>query len=124
MCVLNSLYAHYILIGRIVPKARPRVGIKKTFLPDGYFSWLENATLQLLIQQKAQPEIRPPFYIHCEYQGKAVGDPDNILGAVLDALVKASIIPDDRLNIVPSLHFKWFKSSDCKADIKIYSLLE
>jgi Holliday junction resolvase RusA-like endonuclease len=92
----------YQLTGKITPKARPRLGNGRAYLPAKYRDWKESAILELLTQS---PPLDP--IARCEVAivigGKQTGDLDNIAGAVLDALVQAGVILDDRLSVVHKL---------------------
>ena len=92
-----------VLEGRVTPKARPRFTGKTTYLPEGYRQWKDGAIAQITDQLPAhwQPLERVTATIHLH--GSHRGDLDNLAGAILDALVQAGVVVDDRLSCLPSL---------------------
>lgn len=110
----------YRLTGKITPKARPRLGNGRAYLPAKYRDWKESAILELLTQSLPLTPIA-----RCEVTivigGKQTGDLDNIAGAVLDALVQAGILVDDRLSVVPKLSIEHFPSQPPGATIDLKS---
>lgn len=69
-----------------VPKARPRVTARGTFMPPGYMDWKQETAILLRKAHKAPPlegilEVR----VWIAATKKPRGDVDNLLGAVLDA---------------------------------------
>jgi Holliday junction resolvase RusA-like endonuclease len=103
----------YILEGSIVPKARPKLGNGRGYLPDNYRKWKENAQAQLLLQPRPDTPLED-VVITINLSGKHSrrGDSDNVGGAILDALVTAEIIRDDNLKCVPSLSLTLTYSKD------------
>jgi Holliday junction resolvase RusA-like endonuclease len=100
----NNISLFFWLAGRIVPKARPRLSSGRAILPQNYREW-KNGAIASLIRQKEQGVSLP---INCarieiELSGSHLGDLDNIAGAILDALVQAGIIKDDRLSCIYGL---------------------
>ncbi|MBT9159574.1 MAG: hypothetical protein DDT26_00833 [Dehalococcoidia bacterium] len=91
------------LAGRIVPKARPRVARGHAYLPANYRKWKDAAIASLRQQLPSQWCPRCGVAITIAIGGKQRGDADNIAGAVLDALVQAGVLEDDRLACVPQL---------------------
>ena len=94
-----------ILVGAIVPKARPRVTRSgHAYLPSSYAHWKRAAIAQLTGQWRGGP-IDQPVAIGIILTGRHSrrGDCDNISGAVLDALVQSQILIDDNLIHVPQL---------------------
>ncbi|MCS7226751.1 MAG: RusA family crossover junction endodeoxyribonuclease [Gloeomargarita sp. SKYB31] len=88
------------------PKPRPRVTAKGTYLPPGYRRWKTVATSELGGQILGYgPEYFPisQAHIHIELRGATQSDPDNAAGAILDALVAAGVLADDRLRNIPHL---------------------
>jgi Holliday junction resolvase RusA-like endonuclease len=73
----------------------------QSYLPSGYRTWKEDIIWQLRQQYKGDPIPRATVTI--EILGSARGDLDNLAGALLDALVQAGILVDDRLSCVPQL---------------------
>jgi Holliday junction resolvase RusA-like endonuclease len=110
------------LTGRIVPKARPRLSGSRVHLPENYRNWKELAVSDLIDQKT--PDLMPiksPILLSVEYHGSAVGDADNIIGSIMDALVAAQILHNDGLNIVSSLSFVHIKSKAHHTQIKLTS---
>jgi Holliday junction resolvase RusA-like endonuclease len=89
----------YQLTGKIVPKARPRLGQGRAYLPQNYRDWKEDAIYQLIAQPRPPTPIERA-QVSIAIGGKQRGDLDNISGAILDVLVQAGILLDDRLSVV------------------------
>jgi Holliday junction resolvase RusA-like endonuclease len=106
------------LEGKIVPKARPRVGNGRGYLPSNYREWKNDAIVQLFSQHQMSRLIEK-CQIEIEIGGKQRGDLDNIAGSVLDALVQAGVLVDDRLSVVSKLTIEHFPDRKFGASIKI-----
>lgn len=103
---MSSISLTLQLSGRIIPKARARVTANGTFLPPRYRQWKQAAQIEILSQLSGSdvefPITKAAIYI--QLLGPHRGDADNICGSVLDALVQAKILQDDRLSCLPELH--------------------
>lgn len=90
------------LPGKVVPKARPRVSRGHAYLPKRYRDWKDGAIAHFVSQCPAgwQPLTLAAIGIQFSRQR---GDLDNLAGAVLDALVQAGVLVDDRLTVVRRL---------------------
>lgn len=108
----------FALTGSVVPKARPRVTRKGTFLPQRYRDWKEKAIASLL-SQRTKYEPLEKVTISIELYGAARGDLDNIAGAILDALVQAGIIKDDRISLVKALSIRHSSGKTKKAVVNV-----
>ena len=111
----------YILEGSIVPKARPRLGKGRGYLPANYRQWREGAQVQLLSQPRPDTPLEG-VAITITLTGKHSrrGDSDNISGSILDALVSAGILREDNLKCVPSLSLTLtYSKDDPLAEIEI-----
>jgi len=108
----------YILTGKITPKARPRLGSGGAYLPSKYRAWKNDAIAQLFGQRQGLPPISK-CQIEIEIGGKQRGDCDNIAGSILDALVQANILVDDRLSVVSKLTIEHFPDREFGAAILI-----
>ena len=100
---------NYQLTGNITPKARPRLGRGGAYLPSKYRDWKEDAIIELLSQSRPSQPLEKAT-ISIAIGGKQRGDLDNIAGSILDALVQAGILLDDRISVVSKLsieHFAW-----------------
>ncbi len=89
-----------------IGKARPRF-CGHAYLPKAYRAWRDAAT-DILRHQWPHPPLE--HIDHCEVQlfgGRGMTDADNAAGSVLDALVRAGILTDDRLRVLPSLSVHW-----------------
>ena len=103
----------YTLEGSIVPKARPRVGNGRGYLPADYRGWRQTAQVQLLSQPRPdKPMEDVAITITLTGKHSRRGDSDNVGGAILDALVTAGIIRDDNLKCVPELSLSLTYSKD------------
>uniref|UniRef100_B8HN12 Endodeoxyribonuclease RusA n=1 Tax=Cyanothece sp. (strain PCC 7425 / ATCC 29141) TaxID=395961 RepID=B8HN12_CYAP4 len=89
------------LTGPVTPKARPRHHGNQSYLPGRYRQWKEDAIAELSQQYEGEPI--PQAIVTIEILGSARGDLDNISGAVLDALVQAGVLVDDRISCIPRL---------------------
>lgn len=94
-----------LLVGGIVPKARPRLTHSgRAYLPDAYRQWKAGSIDHLKSQYQGDRLLRVRS-ISIELHGKHSrrGDSDNIAGSILDALVQAEILAGDNLVVVPKL---------------------
>ena len=110
------------LDGRVSPKARPRVSNGHAYLPSTYRKWKHDAVLELLCQLGSRDclPIAVPVAVEIALTGSSHrGDLDNLAGAVLDALVEASVLTDDRLSCVPKLVVTHTPNGKCGATIAI-----
>jgi Holliday junction resolvase RusA-like endonuclease len=108
----------YQLTGKITPKARPRLGQGRAYLPQNYRDWKEDAIVQLITQSlPAQPMTRAEVAI--AIGGKQTGDLDNIAGAILDALVQAGVLLDDRISVVHKLSISHHRENPPGAEIEL-----
>jgi Holliday junction resolvase RusA-like endonuclease len=92
----------YTLTGKVVPKARPRFGGGRAYLPQRYRDWKENAIIELLSQTRPIEPISKAE-VSIELFGSHRGDLDNLAGSLLDSLVQAGILLDDRIGVVSKL---------------------
>ncbi|AFZ11695.1 endodeoxyribonuclease RusA [Crinalium epipsammum PCC 9333] len=103
----------FFVPGTVVPKARPRVTSKGTYLPPRYRQWRNHAEVeisrQLWEQEYSQKLPLTKAAVKVEVRGSHRGDLDNILGSCLDALVSAGVLIDDRISVVPRLEV-WHNS--------------
>jgi Holliday junction resolvase RusA-like endonuclease len=114
------MFEHFVfkLSGRVTPKARPRVSGKKAYLPCNYRLWRNTALIELHGQSKPSIPLKSAS-IGIQFFGNHQGDLDNLAGSVLDALVEAKIILDDRLTVVNQLSISYipFKETFCEIAI-------
>lgn len=115
-----------ISLGRIVPKARPRFN-KETgaFLPQRYRAWKNQAIARIHCQKPPDWQPMDSCRITIVFVGKhnKNGDLDNLAGAVLDALVSAEVIIDDRLSVVRELSLRFEESKDeATTEIEVIAL--
>jgi Holliday junction resolvase RusA-like endonuclease len=111
------MFHSFLLSGKVVPKARPRVTCRGTFMPQSYRNWKEETILELT-RQKAllvgEFPCKGPVSVYVELIGKHSkrGDLDNLAGAILDSLVQSEVLVNDNLNNVDSLTAKLFFSKE------------
>lgn len=113
------------LDGRVSPKARPRVSKGQAYLPSAYRKCKHDAVLELLCQlgDRDSFPIAVPVAVEITLRGTSHrGDLDNLAGAVLDALVEAAVLTDDRLNCVPKLVVTHTPNGKCGASVAISEL--
>lgn len=93
--------------GKIVPKKRPLVNTttKQGTLPDNYRKWKEAAKISLGKQWEHLHGNKQLVRAHITviFGGAQHGDPDNLVGSVLDAMVQTDIISDDKIFNIPFL---------------------
>jgi Holliday junction resolvase RusA-like endonuclease len=97
--------------GNVVPKARPRVTSRGTYLPKQYRGWRNQAEVEIYRQvcdlNLAISLPIPRANISLIFMGnhRKNADLDNLAGACLDALTLngAGVILDDRVTCVPKL---------------------
>lgn len=107
------------LIGGIVPKARPRVTRGHAYLPQRYRVWKEQAITAIIDQLPLGFRTYSQAVVAIQLQGSMRGDIDNISGSILDCLVQAQVLKDDRLSCVPKLTIRYVKSGDPGAIITL-----
>lgn len=95
------------LPGKVVPKKRPVVNTqtKQGTLPKNYRKWKDLAIIELgkrweHIQGNSVIKVA---HIQLIFGGAQNGDPDNLAGSVLDALVQSKILKDDKIENIPLL---------------------
>jgi Holliday junction resolvase RusA-like endonuclease len=108
----------YTLTGKVVPKARPRFGGSRAYLPSKYRDWKENAISELLSQSRP-PEPIGKAEVSIDLFGSHRGDLDNLARSVLDALVQSGILVDDRLSVVGKLTIAHYPSKIASCQILI-----
>ena len=104
---------YYSLDGEIVPKARPRGGNGRHYLPQNYRDWKDYAIWELQ-KQHTGTAIAGPVSVDIVLLGKHSrrGDGDNIAGSIWDAMVQAGILSDDNLKCVPAMSLALYWSSE------------
>jgi len=111
------------LPGKVSPKTRPRVSNGQAYLPSSYREWKQSAVLELLSQLGARGSLPlARANVDIALTGKHRGDLDNLAGGILDALVEAQVITDDRLSCVPKLVVTHTLNGECGATIVITEL--
>lgn len=101
----------WIILGEVVPKARPRVGKNRAILPPKYAAWKDGAIseFKILAYQSAQdirdklPLSRVSITVNFYNSLSPKADLDNGVGSILDALVQAGVLKDDSRNHVVKL---------------------
>lgn len=104
------------LDGNIIPKARARITSHGNYHNPRYSAWMDDAISELN-HQKALKEYYQELSLPCSLEIVLInpskrGDADNIAGSIMDALVKAGIIPNDNLNNINNLHIKVAETVD------------
>lgn len=90
--------------GTCVPKARPRFYKGKALLPKRYRQWRHASETEIALQAhgiSGLPIAKASIEVYL--MGLHRGDADNLCGSVLDVLVAAGVLLDDRLSCVPRL---------------------
>ena len=111
------------LPAKVSPKARPRVSNGQAYLPSFYREWKRSAVLEILCQLSEHASLPlARANVEIALTGKHRGDLDNLAGGILDALVEAQVITDDRLSCVPKLVVTHTLNGECGATIVITEL--
>lgn len=105
--------------GNVVPKARPRVTAKGTYLPPRYRQWRNMAEVEIYrqISETNMPVDLPikkaTISIRFCGQHRTNSDLDNMAGACLDALTLngAGVLKDDRISCIPKLTVEYIANS-------------
>lgn len=122
MISTNTIYI-LTLQGKIVPKQRPRKSrkSKRFFLPENYRRWQSRAVAEFALQWDGKPTIEHAAVqiIFCGKLSDYPGDPDNLEGAILDALVNAKVLKDDSLKNIPEHSTKFIAANRQITHIKI-----
>ena len=113
--VLGTGIIHLSLAQSVKGKARPRLGGRRggqrAFMPQDYVDWMEEAGLDFFAQWRRLGQLGPMQQVHrlvIRFLGGDRGvDTDNGAGSVMDALVKAGLIREDNMTVVPWLDVKW-----------------
>lgn len=83
------------VLGRAVPKKRPRVTRKGTFMPQDYVNYKSWVSLCASRVVKKPTKKRVAISIHFQFEDRRWGDIDNLAGSILDAFNKV-VYNDDR----------------------------
>lgn len=97
-----------VLTEKVKPKARPRLSSTNVHMPPDYVDWQSSAIYELLsgkdVVQKINPDyqfpIDSPITVSVALLGSHQGDVDNLLGGILDVMVKAEVIKNDCQSIL------------------------
>ena len=99
----QSVVCSFVLNGPVVPKARARVTKNGTFHPARYQEWMKDAMTQLHQRWQREPIDYPVKLTAHLHRRCKTGDADNLVGSLLDVLVKSGILANDHIAIVPSV---------------------
>lgn len=105
----------FYIPGNVVPKARPRVTSKGTYLPQRYRKWRNMAEVELCRQvldmnlKEQLPIAKAAISLSFCGKHRTNSDLDNMAGACLDALTLngAGVLKDDRLSCIPQLNVEY-----------------
>lgn len=95
-------------------------------MPKEYKEWQTKAR-RLLRMVWDSHELGPLEHceIHVEAHGPGRCDPDNLIGALLDAMQPCKrtgwegVIKDDRVTVVPVISFRWIRDKNQFWDVRI-----
>ena len=105
----------------LMSKSRPRFGGGRAYMPQKYVQWKKDCADQL---KKIWIENDLPTYdqqnqisLAVQVHGPGRMDPDNILGAFLDAGLPSKsgwrgCWKDDRVTVIPSICISWARSRE------------
>ena len=94
-------------------KARPRAGRTRTgatvvYGDPEYMAWKQEAAIRLRGQWRPRPALRRVERLEVTLVSPAgTYDPDNALGAVLDAMTQGGVISDDKVTTLPTVLVQW-----------------
>ena len=109
----GKMHSRELLIPlRPMSKERPRSfsGQSRPYMSRNYKLWMKDC-VAVLEEWWPWPPLQKVDHITIEHHGAARGDLDNKTGAVMDALVKAKVIIDDNVNVVPRRKEVFVKAS-------------
>lgn len=92
--------------GPVTPKSRPKVTSNGTYFPERYRNWRQMAEREILTSLSLSDRAALPISkaeVSIQLIGKHRGDIDNLSGSVLDSLVSAGVLVDDRISCLPYL---------------------
>lgn len=109
---------------RVVPKARPKVTSRGTYMPKRYAEWLEEAATYIALAKDhydgfvgvemrfTKEGCRVDVWEIPATRRYLRGDIDNLAGGVLDAMVKGGLIEDDRQVITLKASISYERKED------------
>lgn len=115
---------HFIVDGHAIPKKRPRVTRRGTFMPTEYVEWKERiaeeaavACAELADRGEPWPADAPAFrlVVKCAFPGAVHGDTDGLVGSVMDAL-NGLVWKDDKL-VVDQRGIKFQGEPRCEVEV-------
>lgn len=111
------------LPGKVAPKARPRFNSGQAYLPQNYRGWKRDAVIEVLCQISKRLDLPlTTAKVEVLLSGKHRGDLDNLAGSILDVLVEAGVLVDDRVNCVQSLLVTYKPIGECGARVTVTQL--
>lgn len=111
------------LPGKVSPKARPRFNSGQAYLPQNYRQWKKDALVEVLCQLGDGADLPlTTAQVEVSLTGKHRGDLDNIVGSILDVLVEAGVLVDDRVNCVRGLIATYKSVGQCGARVTVTQL--
>ena len=101
-------------------KERPRAfsGQRRPYMSRNYKLWLKDA-IAIMQEWWIHPPLQQTQCVGITLFGPARGDLDNKAGSVMDALVKAKVLSDDNVNVVPNLNLRFRKTKTKDAHIHV-----
>jgi len=116
----------YMLVLSLPPKGKAR---GRSFIDDGggidvrrpadYTEWLRQAQKQITSQWTGPMRLERVRVDVKLIGGAGSCDGDNAIGSVLDAMVKAGVIKDDRLRVVRAGSWEWVESDSARIEVTI-----
>lgn len=100
------------LEGSVVPKPRPRVTSRGTYLPHRYLDWRKFAEAEIYKQLMEKyplsslPIQRASVQVLLAGKHRMSSDADNLIGACLDAMVSIGLLKNDNLSCVPEISLR------------------
>ena len=112
-------------------KARPRFARGKAYMDTSYQVWQRCCRRLLkMIWDTNDLGVLDNCEIHVEAHGPGRADPDNLIGALLDAMQPhpksgwEGVIKDDRVTVVPVISFRWIRDKNQFWDVTLRTRVE
>lgn len=107
-----ELVTRMLIPGKAMGKARPRKSSRtnRMHMPANYVRWQSSAVKAIKMQIEDMPPAPMPAVIRCSFVNFLSSDTDNLVGSVLDALVKAGYLQNDSSSFVIESSGKFVKT--------------
>lgn len=100
-------------------KPRPKLSSKQIYIPSNYAKW-KNESVRELREKLPMTQPFERCKIYMSFYGPTQADPDNAAGGILDVLVGAGVIADDRFKNISKLLIRYNGGKDTKVVVQVY----